>query len=162
MPYRCGLGLSARTSRAGSAPLAVKGRNGKPVLVEPDWPIRIQDHSGQDVLGATFMASVARREEKGSDVNVASHLLIDVLTRKVDAAVVISNDSDLAYPISVAREHVPVGLINPTKGVRAGKLAGTPSEGAGSHWWYRLAPDDLSSHQLPNVISSRITNPAPW
>lgn len=120
---------SERTSRASTAPLAVKGRNSKPVLVEPDWPIMIQDHSGQDVPGATFMASVARREEKGSDVNVASHLLIDVLTRRVDAAVVISNDSDLAYPIGVAREHVPVGLINPTKGVRAGKLAGTPTDG---------------------------------
>lgn len=149
-------------ARVSTAPLAVKGRNSKPVLVEPDWPIMIQDHSGQDVPGATFMASVARREEKGSDVNIASHLLIDVLTRRVDAAVVISNDSDLAYPIGVAREHVPVGLINPTKGVRAGKLAGTPTEGAGNHWWYRLEPDDLYAHQLPNVISSRITKPAPW
>lgn len=68
-------------ARVATAPLARRGSNGKTVLVEPDWPIMIQDSAGQDVPGATFMASVARREEKGSDVNVASHLLIDVLTR---------------------------------------------------------------------------------
>lgn len=149
-------------SRVATAPLARKGANGKPILVEPAWPIMIRDSAGQDVPGATFMASVARREEKGSDVNVASHLLIDVLTRAVDAAVVISNDSDLAYPIEVARQHVPVGLVNPTKGVRAGKLAGDPSDGAGNHWWYRLEAADLYAHQLPAVVSPRIRKPAPW
>lgn len=149
-------------ARVATAPLARKGPNGKPVLVEPDWPIMIQDGAGQDVPGATFMASVARREEKGSDVNVASHLLIDVLTRVVDAAVVISNDSDLAYPIDVARQHVPVGLVNPTRSVRAGKLAGDPAEGAGNHWWYRLETADLYLHQFPAAVSPRIRKPTPW
>jgi hypothetical protein len=149
-------------SRVATAPLAVKGRNGKPVLVEPSWPILVQDAAGADVPGATFMASVARREEKGSDVNVASHLLIDVLTDVVDAAIVISNDSDLAFPIQVACERVPVGLVNPTKGVRAGTLAGLPTDGAGNHWWYRLEPGDLHAHQLPAVVAPRIVKPAPW
>jgi uncharacterized LabA/DUF88 family protein len=149
-------------ARVATAPLAVKGPNGKPILVPPAWPIMVQDASGQDVPGATFMASVARREEKGSDVNVASHLLIDVLSGTVDAAVIVSNDSDLAYPIEFARGLVPVGLINPTKGVRAGKLAGDPHQGAGNHWWYRLEPADLYSHQLPTAVSPRIAKPAPW
>lgn len=149
-------------ARVATAPLARKGPNGKPILVEPDWPIMIQDSTGRDVPGATFMASVARREEKGSDVNVASHLLIDVLKKAVDAAVVISNDSDLAYPIEVARQHVPVGLVNPTKGVRAGKLAGDPAEGVGNHWWYRLEATDLYAHQLPAAVSPRIRKPTPW
>lgn len=64
------------------------------------------------------MVSVARREEKGSDVNVASHLLIDIFEQRVDAAVVISNDSDLALPVRHARQRVPVGLVNPTKTAR--------------------------------------------
>lgn len=149
-------------ARVATAPLACRGPNGKPVLVEPGWPIMIQDSTGQTVPNATFMASVAPREEKGSDVNVASHLLIDVLTRVVDAAVIISNDSDLAHPVQVARQHVPVGLINPTKGFLAGKLAGTPDEGAANHWWYRLAAADLYAHQLPDVVSARIRKPAPW
>jgi hypothetical protein len=49
------------------------------------------------------MVSYANREEKGSDVNVASHLLVDVLTDRIDAAVVISNDSDLRFPVQFAR-----------------------------------------------------------
>ena len=46
-----------------------------------------------------MLATVRKREEKGSDVNVATHLLVDVLTGAIDAAIVISNDSDLALPI---------------------------------------------------------------
>jgi hypothetical protein len=52
-------------------------------------------------------ASLTTFEEKGSDVNVASHLLIDVLDRQVDAAIVFSNDSDLRYPLEQARLRVP-------------------------------------------------------
>jgi hypothetical protein len=46
------------------------------------------------------MVSYANREEKGSDVNVAAHLLLDVLGGTVDGALVISNDSDLRFPWS--------------------------------------------------------------
>lgn len=38
-------------------------------------------------------------EEKGSDVNLATMLLLDGCGRKYDVAMVISNDSDLALPI---------------------------------------------------------------
>lgn len=50
------------------------------------------------------MAPVARRDEKGSDVNLATHLLIDVLTEAEDAVIVLSNDSGLAYSIAFARD----------------------------------------------------------
>lgn len=78
----------------------------------------VQDGTSQPVPGARFIVSVARREEKGSDVNVATHLLLDVLNGGVDAAIVISNDSDLRLPILEARSRVPVGLVNPTKSYR--------------------------------------------
>lgn len=149
-------------ARVATAPLATAGRNGKPIISRPQWPVMVQDGDEKDVPDARFMASVARREEKGSDVNVASHLLIDVLTEVVDAAVVISNDSDLAFPIAFARERVPVGLVNPTKGYRAGKLAGEPTDGVGNHWWYQMQPSDWYSHQLPRTIGSRIVKPHEW
>jgi len=38
-------------------------------------------------------------------------VLVDVLTGVVDAAVVVSNDSDLEFPVSYARTRVPVGLV---------------------------------------------------
>jgi hypothetical protein len=37
----------------------------------------IQDGVGRPVDGAVFMVSYANREEKGSDVNVAAHLLLE-------------------------------------------------------------------------------------
>jgi hypothetical protein len=60
----------------------------------------VQDGHGGPVSQAVFMVSCASREEKGSDVNVAAHLLLDVLGGGADAPVVISNDSDLRFPPS--------------------------------------------------------------
>lgn len=111
--------------------------------------------------GGVLLATVRKREEKGSDVNVATHLLADVLQGKVDAAVVISNDSDLALPIRIARDHVPVGLINPNVKQLAGALKGNSSDGVGRHWWRRLDPQDLLSCQLPDPVGG-IAKPAPW
>lgn len=149
-------------ARVATAPLATEGPNGKPALTRSAWPVMVQDANGGDVPEATFMVKVARREEKGSDVNVASHLLIDTLSRTVDAAVVISNDSDLAMPIQHARSFIPVGLVNPTPGFLAGKLRGQPSDGVGNHWWYQLRESDLTGHQLPPVIDGKIRKPPPW
>ncbi len=52
---------------------------------------------------------------EGSDVNLASHLLIDGFRARYDLAVVISNDSDLKEPVRFVREDLkaPVGVLNP-------------------------------------------------
>ena len=128
-------------ARVKYAPLAVKAasRSGRPQLVHPQWPVMVQDANGNPVPDATFVVSYAHREEKGSDVNVAAHLLVDVLTGVVDAAVVVSNDSDLEFPVSYARTRVPVGLVNPSGNYFAGALRGQPSDGVGSHWWRQRA-----------------------
>lgn len=149
-------------ARVATAPLATAGRNGKPVISHSQWPLMVQDGAEQDVPDARFMASVARREEEGSDVNVASHLLIGLLTERVDAAVVISNGSDLAYPVTYVRGRVPIGLVNPTKGYRAGKLAGAHTDGVGNHWWYQMQPSDWYAHQLSSTIGPRIIKPQEW
>lgn len=59
--------------------------------------------------------TVDKTEEKGSDVNLASHLLLDAFTGKFDVAVLITNDSDLAEPVRIVRQvvNLPVGIINP-------------------------------------------------
>lgn len=121
----------------------------------------VQDASEQSVPGARFMVSVARREEKGSDVNVVAHMLLDLLHQRIDAAVVVSNDSDLAYPVAQARDLVPVGLVNPTRGYPAGLLNDNPARGVGGHWWYQLTAADLTDAQLPNTID-RIRKPSGW
>jgi len=59
-------------------------------------------------------ARVWRTEEKGSDVNLASYMLLDSFKGECDTAVVISNDADLKAPIEIAmREGIKVGVINP-------------------------------------------------
>ena len=107
------------------------------------------------------VVSHERKEEKGSDVNLASNLLIDLLTEKLDAAVVITNDTDLAFPISYARQLVPVGLINPRGSMTPTDLKGAPTEGVGNHWWYTLKADDLLSAQLLEEFEG-LTRPHEW
>lgn len=62
-------------------------------------------------------ALVIKTEEKGSDVNLASHLLVDAFRKDCDAAFVVSNDSDLLEPIKIARREfgLKVGLACPHK-----------------------------------------------
>lgn len=150
-------------SRVKQAPLAVKAssRSGRPVLVNPEWPIKIQDGQGNQIPDAIFMASFAHREEKGSDVNVASHLLVDILTSQVDAAIVISNDSDLKFPVAFARSRVPVGVVNPSRNYLAGALGGQPTDGVGRHWWKLLTSADFQACQLPDPAGGH-ARPAGW
>jgi len=58
---------------------------------------------------------VIKTEEKGSDVNFASHLLLDAFRNDASAAFVVSNDSDLLEPIRIVRQQfaLKVGLACP-------------------------------------------------
>lgn len=56
----------------------------------------------------TGHANVLCPEEKGSDVNLASHLLMDAFDQRYDVALVVSNDSDLVPPIRMLRDRFPV------------------------------------------------------
>jgi uncharacterized LabA/DUF88 family protein len=60
---------------------------------------------------------VIKTEEKGSDVNLATHLLHDAHMGRFDVAVVVSNDSDLLEPIKIVRQQLgkKVGILNPQK-----------------------------------------------
>jgi hypothetical protein len=149
-------------SRVKKAPLATEDAKGRPVLVEAtDWPVKVKDNQHVDVPGARFMVSHARREEKGSDVNVASHLLLDTLGGDIEAAIVISNDSDLRFPLQAARERIPIGTVNPSRSYLAGDLKGQPSDGIGGQWWLQLRAADYRAHQLPDPCSG-YSKPVPW
>jgi hypothetical protein len=150
-------------ARVKYAPLATKApsRSAQPQVVHPQWPIMVQDGQGNPIPDATFMVSYAHREEKGSDVNVASHLLVDVMENKIDAAIVISNDSDLRFPVQYARTRIPVGLINPSRNYLAGALRGAATFGVGRHWWQQLQEPDLLNCQLPAQVG-QYARPAGW
>ena len=54
-------------------------------------------------------------EEKGTDVNLATYLLVDGYEGDYEQALVMSNDADLALPISIVRDKLkrPIGIVNP-------------------------------------------------
>jgi len=59
------------------------------------------------------MVWVHKIEEKGSDVNLASHLVRDAFTGQFEQALVISNDTDLVEPIRIATAEAKkrVGIV---------------------------------------------------
>jgi len=84
----------------------------------------VEIHLGHYLSHNVFMAKVnpppntvevIKTEEKGSDVNLASHVIADGFTNQYDVAVIISNDSDLREPIKIVSQTIkkPIGLVNP-------------------------------------------------
>ena len=105
-------------------------------------------------------ATVIKTEEKGSDVNIATHLLVDGLKNNYELAVVVSNDSDLALPIRFVVEelHKPVGLLNPQKhpSVELSKCAS---------FLKQIRAGVLARSQFPNQLTDAhgtFTKPAAW
>jgi len=103
---------------------------------------------------------VIKTEEKGSDVNLATHLLHDAHTGKFDIAVVVSNDSDLLAPIKIVRQelHKQVGILNPQK---------NPSRAILPHIDFikQIRQGALSAAQFPTTLTDakgRFTKPAVW
>lgn len=97
-------------------------------------------------------ADVWITEEKGSDVNLASHLLVDGFRARYDLAVVISNDSDLKEPVRFVREELdaPVGILNPHKN-RSWALS--PKNLARGSFYKPIREKVLAVSQLPDVLS---------
>jgi hypothetical protein len=128
----------------------------RPEIANPAIPVRVQDAAGKHLPKAVFMASVSHREEKGSDVNLATHLLLDVMNGTVNAAVVVTNDSDLKLPLREVRDRVPVGLLNPGNPKwrpTAGALRANPTTGVGGHWWGHITRTQYTGHQMPDPVS---------
>ena len=61
------------------------------------------------------IATIEVFEEKRTDVNIASHLLMDAFGGRYDTAVVVSNDSDLTTPVEMAVNRLGkrVIVVNP-------------------------------------------------
>ena len=57
------------------------------------------------------MVQVAKVEEKGSDVNLASHLVRDAIQNRFDVALVLSNDTDLVEPIRIVTQEAGRKLV---------------------------------------------------
>lgn len=99
-------------------------------------------------------------EEKGSDVNLASHLLLDGFDGEYELAVVISNDSDLKCPVEMVRTRLgrEIGVFDPSR-KRSFELYKAAS------WYKPLRDGPLSASLFPNVLlddQGPIKKPEGW
>ena len=104
-------------------------------------------------------AEVHTKEEKGSDVNLACHLIDDAWRNRYDAAVVISNDTDLCTPIRMVTQErdKTVNLICPGRYTAHPKLVQVSSFSKHAH------TADIRAAQLPDLIpGTTIRKPAGW
>lgn len=99
-------------------------------------------------------------EEKGSDVNIATMLLLDAVRDEYDEAVIISNDSDLVMPIRITRDELRKRVVVLNPGVafsRAIELAATA---------YRpISLKSFEAAQFPNPVRGAhgdIHRPTGW
>ena len=116
------------------------------IALEQPWP---------DVV------KVIKVEEKGSDVNLASHLLLDAFQGSFDVAAVLSNDSDLVEPIRIVTKILgkPVGLLSPVSNPTL-DLRNVAS------FIRRISVSDLADSQFPDPIvmadGSTLPKPGTW
>jgi hypothetical protein len=103
---------------------------------------------------------VIKTEEKGSDVNLATHLLHDGHLGRFDIAVVVSNDSDLLEPIKLVRQELrkKVGILNPHP---------NPSRALLPHIDFikQIRAGVLAASQFPSTLTDKhgiFTKPAAW
>jgi uncharacterized LabA/DUF88 family protein len=100
-------------------------------------------------------------EEKGSDVNLASHLIADGFHGRYEVAVVVSKDTDLREPIRIVKEELglPVGLICPDGDVPKG-LRQVAS------FIRHITKPDLANSQFPDPVigplGKKIRKPPHW
>ena len=110
--------------------------------------------------GGPRYARVIKTEEKGSDVNLATHLVRDAYENAFDCAVLITNDSDLREPVDLVRNRLGklVGVLNPQKypAVVLTKVA---------TFIKTIRPGVLQASQFPDEITDArgtFAKPASW
>jgi uncharacterized LabA/DUF88 family protein len=103
---------------------------------------------------------VDKTEEKGSDVNLASHLVRDAFEKAFQVAVLVTNDSDLAEPVRIVRHelNLPVGILNPHQ-QHSAELKRVAT------FLKRIRQSDLIASQFPALLNDakgQIHKPPSW
>lgn len=117
-----------------------------PQQMAPPWPNVVRVH---------------KTEEKGSDVNLASHLLLGAFRNEYDVAAVLSNDTDLVEPIRIVTQELkkPVGLLSPV-------AYPNPQLQSVSTFIRRISYSDLAACQFADPLAlpdgTNITKPLTW
>ncbi len=108
--------------------------------------------------GATWV----NHEEKMTDVNIATQLLVDAYDDRYDTAIIVSGDSDLTTPVRQIRNRFPnkrlIIAFPPTR--RSAELK------KAAHGHFVIGANELRQNLLPNEITTRsgyvLKRPARW
>ena len=105
---------------------------------------------------------VWRTEEKESDVNLATYLLLDAFDDEYDTAILVSNDSDFVHPVEVVRKRFQkkVGILNPQQRGISWAL-----RNAADFYKQPIRPGVLASSQFPPTLTDRhgtTSKPQSW
>ena len=105
-------------------------------------------------IGNQRTARVIRTEEKGSDVNLATHLLNDCWLNAYDCAAVVTNDSDIAEAMRLVKQHSnkEIGLVSTKIGPVKGRRRVSKELRQHADFLRHIRPSVLSQCQLPNPI----------
>ena len=105
-------------------------------------------------------ADVSRTSEKGTDDNLAVHLVNDAWLGTFDCAVIVSGDSDLAEAMALVKTHHPQKRL----GVIRTRSKGSSKElGLNANFVRYIPKAALLASQFPDVIpGNKITKPPDW
>jgi NYN domain-containing protein len=108
--------------------------------------------AGQNPLTPAYVR-VVKTEEKGSDVNLATHLVNDGHNGDYEVGVIISNDSDLVEPVRIVTHELrlQVGILNPHQR-RSRELSQYAT------FYKKIRPGVLAASQFPSIISDATGN----
>ena len=116
----------------------------------------------EPVPGLPTQVLIRESEEKGSDVNLATRLLVDGFNGEYEQAVVVSNDADFAEAMRYVRDDLGlrVTLVNPDyRNTSPRQLADAAT------YVKRLWKSHLRRSQLPDTLRDDvgvIAKPASW
>ena len=111
-------------------------------------------NAGISVIGRRLQTvAVYKPEEKGSDVNLAVHLIHDAHNHRFEKALVISNDSDLAEALRIVRDELGLSVVicNPSPRQSVQQLANVATEQR------RIRVNVLKRCQLPSPVTDPLT-----
>lgn len=112
--------------------------------------------------GGAKTVEVIKTEEKGSDVNLASHLLWDAFAGRCDTQVIVTDDSDFCETVRIAHDEMGmrVGIINPHRRVPSRSL------NARADFSKQVSVAALAASQFPDPVihvgHKPIYKPATW
>ena len=128
----------------------------------PQYPLAYRPEHQSPPSRPPQLVQIQRLEEKRTDVDIATYLLLDCFEDRFDEVAVISNDGDLTLPIEKVRDQFGkrIGIINPHRSRMSGTLIK-----ASSYYIRNINRSVLSSSQFPSTLTDargQFNKPPSW